>query len=367
MPPNPQKTEPRLSPRSRSLWILIPLLAAAFIAALLWPSTSHVSKPAPQPAAPPIEIPLAAIQQSKTPSETAHLLDSLRRRLSLAPRSQSISAILAFLRSKQDAPTHLPFKLNPDGSLASAPTLRTFLMDTLAALDKTAAAQYAREVLASKTSPDEWAVALRAIALADSSAETTTALRAKIQEMALYEPWQENPSAGFLEAFDVLVYTQDTDFVPNLSAFTAQSNNPAVAHAAFLTLDRLVQTTPADTLQKILDQPSLTVARGPTAAAFFARADPTDPSQRQLLETYLLSTQRTPPELQAFANVFPNEIFLVSNNLLTQNPSLPNDQILARYDAASQLITQWQADPRFQSLLPWLNSIQSRIARIRNG
>jgi len=73
--------------------------------------------------------------------------------LSAVPTNAAVAAIRQFLDSKADSLTHLGFKVASTGFLNDAPTMRTFLLDELARLDPTAAAEYAKVVLASKDSP----------------------------------------------------------------------------------------------------------------------------------------------------------------------------------------------------------------------
>ena len=113
--------------------------------------------------------------------------------------------------------------------------------------------------------------------------------------------WQRHPTNGFLEAFDVIVYARDTGFVPTLSTMTRQSDNQALAHAGFLSLDRLTLSDPTVTLAQLQAQPDTLGGREAMRANLFARADTRDPQQRVLLEAYLLDSRRTPEELNAFA------------------------------------------------------------------
>src|SRR5262249_19305615 len=150
------------------------------------------------------------------------------------------AAIRQFLDSGADAPTRQGFKIGAKGMLTEAPTLRVFLLDYLAQLDPGAAAAYAQTILQTKSSADEWAVALRNYALANPTPEAKRFLQEKARDMMLYEPWQKDPSVGYLEAFDVAVYAGGPDFAPTLADLVRQKENRAVAHAAYLALDRMV-------------------------------------------------------------------------------------------------------------------------------
>ena len=104
---------------------------------------------------------LQTVPDAKTARE---LLAELRAALSAMPKNEAVAAIKQFLDSKADAATQLGFKVAKNGLLDDAPTLRTFLLDELARIDPAAAADYSKVILASKDSPDEWAVALRNLA-----------------------------------------------------------------------------------------------------------------------------------------------------------------------------------------------------------
>jgi hypothetical protein len=288
-------------------------------------------------------------------------LAELRRALSAMPTAAAVAAIRQFLDSKEDASTHLGFKVAGSGLLDEAPTLRTFLLDELARLDPAAAADYAKVVLANMDSPDEWAVALRNLALGNTSTEARALLLQKTEQMLQYAPWQQNPSTGFLEAFDVAVYLGGTDLMPALSSLVRQQDNPAVAHAAYLALDRLVISDATTTLNAMQADPDLMQGRELTRANYFARADVRDPQQRQVLESYLLDPRIGAAEIAAFAGVYPNANFMISPNLITQTQP-PARAALTSRDAASLAVAQqWLADPRFANLGPELQNIIVRL------
>ena len=288
-------------------------------------------------------------------------LAELRQTLAAMPKSAAIAAIRQFLDSKADASTRLGFKLASDGMLDEAPTLRTFLLDELGRLDPAAAADYSKVVLASMDSPDEWAVALRNLASGDASADGRALLEQKTARMLEYAPWQQNPSTGFLEAFDVTVYLGGTDFVPVLSDLVRSQDNPAVAHAAFLALDRLVINNPATVLESLEDEPDLMKGRESTRADYFARANASDPQQRQILESYLLDPAISTAELQTFAGIYPNANFMISPNLLTQATTPGHDALMSLDAQALAVAQEWLADPRFARVAPDLQTITQRL------
>jgi len=304
---------------------------------------------------------LNALRTKPDASTAKEWLAQLRATLSAMPTNEAVALIRRFLDSKQDAATQLGFKISNAGWLDEAPTLRTFLLDELARLDPAAAADYAKVILAAKDSPDEWAVALRNLARGDVTPEGRQLLAQKTAELLQHEPWRQNPSVGYLEAFDAAVYLGGTSLMPTLADMVRQKENTAVAHASYLTLDRLVINTPATTLATLLADPDLMAGRELTRANYFARADVRDSQQRQLLENYLLNPGITPAELDAFASVFPNANFMISPNLLTSSPTLDHTTLVIRDVESLRVVQEWLADPRFARLKPALQRAVQRL------
>jgi hypothetical protein len=294
-------------------------------------------------------------------AEKTSTLAELQATLAAVPVNEKSHAIQQLLDSKTDAPTGLGFKPGKDGSLTEAPTLRVWLLDELAQIDPAAAAEYAKIILQSKDSPDEWALALRNLARGDTSAEARALLVEKTGELLNAREWQQNPAASYLEAFDTAVFLGGTNFVPALASLVNAKDNPAVAHAAFLSLDRLVINDPAAMLNALLAQPEMLTGRDELRADYFARADASNPQQRALLENYLLNPHTSAAELAAFAGIFPNGNFMISANLLTQSPTLDQTEIKRRDAAAAQVVQAWLADQRFTGIKPQLEKIQTRL------
>jgi hypothetical protein len=289
-------------------------------------------------------------------------LEELSATLAAMPANEAVAAVRQYLDSKTDASTHLGFKVGKNGLLDDAPTLRIFLLDELARLDPAAAADYAKIILAGKDSPDEWAVALRNLARGDTSNGGRALLEQKTSEMIQYEPWQQNPSTGFLEALDTAVYLGSTSLMPTLTDLVKRQDNPAVAHASYLALDRLVINNPTTTLTVLLADPNLMQGREATRANYFARADVRDPQQKQVLENYLLNPQTGTAEIEAFAGIFPNANYMISPNLLTQSQTPDRAALVGRDAESLRAVQSWITDPRFAQLLPSLQKMQARLA-----
>lgn len=295
------------------------------------------------------------------PARARDILAEVQQALRPLPPEQASAVIQRFLASNTDAPTGLEFKVGRNGALENSPTLRTFLLDQLEQVDAAAAAAYARTILSSMDSPDEWAVALRSLAKGDPTEGGRQLAQQKLQEMLTNPAWQRQPSVGFLEAFDVAVHLRGTALLPTLTSLVQLQDNQAVAHAAYLAVDRLIIAEPASTLAELQSHPDMMQGREVTRANYFARADVRDEKQRQILEAYLLQPSLVPEELDKFAALYPSANFMISNNLLTRNDT-PDGAWLADRDRESlRQVQRWLADARFARLQPQLRSMEQRL------
>lgn len=332
---------------------LVAILALATCAWFIFHKPAHGPEP--------IQQTLVRLTQNPDPSDAASILSGLRQEFARLPKETAVGEIAGFLRSGADAPGGLEFKIGANGFMESAPTLRVFLLDYLGQIDRVAAKSVSEEILEGKRSADEWAIALRNYARADSSTAGREFLNAKLREMLNHQPWRAAPSTGFLEAFDVAVFLGGTDLLPDLAALLRQKDSQALAHAAFLALDRLVIAQPGEALAYLLQDNALTAGREITRANYFARADARDPVQRRLLEDYLLNPKLDGAELDKFAALYPNANFMISHNLLTRDQTLDGATLAARDTAALQTVGQWLEDPRFANRKPQLERIQLRL------
>ncbi len=301
------------------------------------------------------------LRQTASPEASRNVLLRIRALLNSVPPDIASRIIRDFLSSGSDSPTHQGFVVGPRGQLLEAPTLRTFLLDHLESIDSRGAAQLGREILQNPGSPDEWALALRSVAKSDASNQTRAFLEDRLHLLLSYEPWQRQPHVSYLEAFDVAVHLGGDALMPDLTRLIRMTNNPAVAHAAFLATDRLIQSNPTRILRALLSDVEALKGRESTRAALFARADLSSLDQLQVIESYLLHPAIDESELDAFADVFPNENNMLSQNLLTHTRTRDGAAIRARDVQSLQVIKSWLKDPRFQRITPVLTAIQSRL------
>ncbi|MCL4181495.1 MAG: hypothetical protein KJ072_27625 [Verrucomicrobia bacterium] len=305
-----------------------------------------------------------AMRESPVLAEAGSVREWIREwqdRSSTLPRSQAAAELSELLRSGRDGPTGLEFRVGPGGFLQAAPTLRVWLLDELGRVDPAMAVVEARAVLARSESPDEWAVALRICATADGTAAGQAWVREQARELIRREAWLESPSIGLLEAFDLFVYTRDVEAVPELAALVRRKENRAVAHAAYVAVDRMLLVSPEPVLEMLIAEPALLEGRETTRGNYVARADVSDPGQRRLVEEYLLDPRRSWEELEAFAGVFPNANLMVSHNLLTSVPAWSGAELRRRDLAAAEVVGKWAADRRFERLWPLLGPLERRL------
>lgn len=311
-----------------------------------------------------LDAAVAALRTAPTSRESRQILRGLRAELEVVPADVAAAAMADFLENPgQNAPTHIGFSVGKGGQLDGHPTLRVALLDWLGQIHPSQAGTMAEQILATPTDPDEWAVCLRNYARAHPESGSREYLRSKTEELIRNPTWREQPSVGFLEAFDVLVHTEATTSAGLLGELAADRTpkGKVLAHAAYLTLDRLTIRQPAAMMEALTAQPELCEARGPMVASLIARADLRDPAQRRLLREYLLDPRRTADELAAFSGVYPNANFTVSRNLLTETRSPTRQEIVAHDAAALETVEVWLADPVFQAVKPHLREMQSRL------
>ncbi len=340
----------------------IPLAAAVVVAGgLLWWRTNHARRDGMDSPVDGKRLLATNAFVSGDANKARKTLGELKAQLAGRTREEAVAAIRAELASGRDAATGLGFKIAAGSALSETPSARVFLLDELARLDPAAAAELARSILATKTSADEWAVAMRNLARVENNEGGRAFLEGKMRELLTHEPWQREASAGFLEAFDVAVYLRTTNLVPELAALVRQTDNRAVSHAAYLTLDRLTIETPAQTLARLAEDPALMTGREVTRANYFARAEVGDAAQRALLESYLLDARRSPEELKTLAGLFPNANFMISQNLLTTVSTPDRATLAARDQTALRVVNEWLAEARFSALKPQLEQMRARL------
>jgi hypothetical protein len=362
-------------PSQKTLLPLLTLVTAGLLT-LVWWKSGTAAKPGSAPptggttrsatgavpaAADPLGTALGRLRQQPAKADALQTLKDLQATLKSMPRDEALAWIRAFLDSGKDQPTGLSFVISADGSLTEWPTFRVFLLDTLLAIDPTAAAAIGRHILTTPTSADEWALALRNVGRAETPADANAYLCERTTTLIANPAWQSRPSIGYLNAFDVLVHTRNSASTPLLSSLIQNKDRKDLAHAGFLTLDRLVQRAPLDVLPQLAADRALQASRPEMLAQQFARADIRDPAQQLLVRSYLLDPARTATELSSFAAVYPNNNRFISNNLLTIEAQQSGADLSKHDREVLAIVNTWTTDPAFQPIVEHLRVMVARL------
>ncbi|MEO6788969.1 MAG: hypothetical protein ABI318_22835 [Chthoniobacteraceae bacterium] len=287
-------------------------------------------------------------------------LAALRRLLLAADPHEAMAAILSFLATGQDARTGESFGIQKGGGLAGAPTFRVMLLDLLGRIARDAgtddAAAFSRALLTRKTSADEWAIALRNIAW--SSPDARTFLAEKMREMLDYQPWRMQPSAGFLEAFDVIVFTRNAAFTSDLASM-AGSEDDSLKRAAATAMDRLSEMAPLDVMNYLNGHPTEFADLPFLRADYYSKADLSQFQQRQAVEAYLSRPDVTVAEKEKLLSVFASPGSFVGDTLVTDSAAA--DDPPQRTAALSAAVGDWLQGNRFPDLANSLAQLQRRL------
>jgi hypothetical protein len=272
-----------------------------------------------------------------------------------------VAALLVALARGADAPTGMAFKVGPQGNLASCPTLRVWMLEQLGRLDAHAAAKYAQEIYRRHGSADEWAIALRndwRTAVVEGRIES---VRARALELLADDRWAQDPSAGYLEAVDLVVATMAWEAVPRLEQWLAPQQPKALRHAAWLALDRLAAEAPQSFLP-VLAQKSEWLATQPhLRAGLLARVDLADEGQHAAAQRYLERSDVTAEEGRTFFELLPNVNSTGSFNLVTVARLVSTVEAARLDQAALQAVRVWRTRPALSRWQAELTAAESRI------
>lgn len=266
------------------------------------------------------------------PEKARGILKRLRDGIRAASEEDAAAEIIQFLQTGEDAPTGLPFVVGPDGVMDTVPTVRTALLDLLASLDPVAALTVARELMEKRTTPDEYALSLRNLAWNDLDGDLRNELTGRFLDL-LNTPWLDQPSAGFLESFDIAVEVGGRVVFDKLLALTKETaaSKNGITQAAFMSLDRMILRDPSLLTTAVAD-PAWMNSAPMQRASLVSRLDLSLPAQRDAFVRYL-SSPHTAEELDYFAKVFPNRNYLYGNRLVTADDATPSITEVAAADA----------------------------------
>lgn len=306
---------------------------------------------------PAIPATLGRLDSRAAPPQT--VLADLLSTLSRLPDSEAAAAIVDFLKSGADADTGMAFRVGPDGKLASSPTLRLALLDILPTLDPLAALTVARDIMDRRTTPDEYALALRNLAWNDLDGDLRAELDRRFRDL-LETPWIRQPTAGLLEAFDVAVELGDANTFARLAS-VAEKSSPEIARAAWMSMDRIIVRDPELLETTFGRDPDLMAAAPLQRASLLSRLDISRPAQREILTRYLAAPDHAEGELDYFSKIFPNRNYLHGHRLVTADEATPALADIAAADAATLAVLDNLPEPVSPKAAVALQSIQNRL------
>jgi hypothetical protein len=279
-----------------------------------------------------------------------------------ASPDEAAQALIALLETGEDHPTGLNFLVGAEGVMDETPTLRTALLDFLGQTDPRLSADYARRLLGQTGSSDEYALALRNLAWTDPDGRLIEELREAFRTMLAHPEWQEEPTRGFLEAFDLAVVTGAVGEVAALipAATGGDTGEAPATRAAFIALDRLMLTQPGKVLAWLGENPSAFGQAPSYRASLLSRLDVSVPAQRELLARYLQRGDHGPGELDYFARIFPNGNFFTGFRLVT-SPADSTVNMPARDRATLAVLREWVARPEFAARRADLEAVITRL------
>ena len=305
---------------------------------------------------------LADIRAGASPQEVRQALRKAKTTVHAAPLDVSAGAIIALLESGEDAPTGLDFVVGPEGVMDESPTWRTSLLDLLGQTDPFQFVPYMRTLLASATSSDEYALALRNLGWANSGGRLDGEIRGYFSAMLSRPEWRQSPSTGYLEAFDLAVATGAVGEVAAALDPAQGKTESSVSRAAFVALDRIMLKNPASVVTRFEANPDF-LSRSPYhRASILSRLDVRQPGQSALLARYLLRSDHAAGELEYFTELFPNGNRFASHRLVTNPEGRGGIGDMNSLDeATTAALRGWMDTPEFAGRRGELEKIVGRL------
>jgi len=305
---------------------------------------------------------LGRLRSGAQPQEVRESLRRLKKLVHAAAPDEAAAAIISLLESGQDAPTGLGFVVGPEGVMDESPTWRTALLDFLGQTDPTQFIAYSRVLLGTTSSPDEYALSLRNLGWGNINGRFDGEIRGYFAAMLARPDWKQQPTVGYLEAFDLAVESGAMNEVASvLSAGTAEGE-PVVSRAAFVALDRIMLNSPDKLVGRFASDPQFLSSAPIHRASLLSRLDVRKPAQANLLARYLQRGDHAPGELEYFFDLFPNGNRFASNRLVTTPEGGGSIADMQELDRASlETLRGWMAKPEFASYRDELAKIVARL------
>ncbi len=308
---------------------------------------------------------------ARTPEQRVLVYAGLRDRLLASPDPLAAAeAIAAFLAVGRDVETGLPFLVGNDGFLDTAPTMRTALLDFVAGLDAETALRLARGILDARTTPNEYALALRNLAWSPLvGTEREEELTRRFSDLLDEKSWLAQPSTGFLEAFDAAVALSNRSAIRNLASVAGledTSGNPVrngVNEAATLALDRIMLRSPDEVVAIFEEDPAFLDHRPGQRATLLARLDLRSENQFEQFRRYLGSGSQAPDELDYFASLFPNTAYSYGHRLISRQEPTPS---ITEMQEADRAFLRLLTEARDAGTLPEIPAVRTILTNLQS-
>jgi hypothetical protein len=301
---------------------------------------------------------IARCEQGGDPAEFKKQLAALKDRW-LEEDPQVLAGIIGqLLRQGGDAPTGIPFETGPGGALRGWPTLRVFLLDTLAVTDPDLAGVIAREILATTTSAEEFAVALKPLLLGGPWQAPAGELEAHFTRLLENPEWQDK--TGLAEALDLSRIAASPGSTQVLARWVDRS--PPAKEAGVMALHETAANHPSLVIGLVAEDPQLFQDQPELRAGLLARAAASDPQQTERLGDYLKDPSVSLAEKQHFLGLFPLRSASTGFRLYGSPPA-PYDAASVKADdkAALGIVNQWKADPAMSELRNDFAGLEQRL------
>ena len=222
------------------------------------------------------------------------------------------------------------------------------MLDELAQLDPAAAADYARTILSAADSPDEWALALRNLALGDTSTDARALLENQNDPARKTPPGSKASPSATWKPSTRRFFSVAMDLLSPLSNLVRMQDNQAVAYAAAHDFDRLRSTIPARCCKRSNKTPTGWPDARKRARIILRARTSLIPRNGRSWKIICLTRRGRGRIRQAF---------LCGSFSERQFHALPKSAHAARHVGAAlqqrdqvslQVVNQWLADPRFQ-------------------
>lgn len=261
------------------------------------------------------------------------------------------------LRSGEDAKTGLPFEVGP-GGLRGWSSMRIFLLDFLSIADPDLAVEIAREILASTSSAEEYAVALKPLLMEGPWRASDQELQDHFSKLLSNPEWQTRE--GLAEALDLARVAPSSGTADVLARWVDSS--PPAKQAGEMALHETAAKSPSLFVKLIAEDPALFADQPELRASLMARATVSDGNQAPGVEAYLKDPAVPLAEKQQFLDLYPLRSATTGYRLYGQPPKpFEHGQVVSDDRAALEAVNRWIADPAMVELAPSMSSLQDRL------